>query len=456
MNDTRELLAYLANQAQEEFAYVPGRRWLVRDTEGHLFPQSPTVHWQPDRGALMLRQALAAWLEPRALKRWDVESGPRLQPDGLPSTVALARELEPLLVMQPEEFDADPDVVGLAGDQLVDLRTGEERKAKPSDGISKWLPAFEPHSAPGPAQCWLDALARALPDEYEREWFRRWCGYCLTGHTREHKFLFLQGPGGGGKSTIVETLRALAGGYHVGIPDNAFATGRGAPNREWLARLYGARLVTLADIPGAAWSRVGLFKALVAGDSVTARHLYEGSEDYLPTVKFIFSGNSRPPIPAADDGFARRLVLVPLEKIPPGDRDLTFPDRLRAEFEAIAAWMIAGAVEWYQCGLGTVPERWAVASRQYLAAEDGFRAWFDACLETDPAGFVQSRDLVASYNGFSGGDMRRATRLLEWFKEQGMVGIAPARRRIEGTSNPRDGVSGVRLCACALSGPLSA
>ena len=208
--------------------------------------------------------------------------------------------------------------------------------------------------------------------------------------------------------------------------------------------------MTLADIPGNVWSRVGLFKSLVAGDSVTARHLYEGSEDWIPTVKFLFSGNSKPPIPSADDGFARRLVLVPLEKIPISERDLTFPERLRDELDGIAGWMVAGAVDWFGQGLGPIPERWAAAAREYLAAEDGFRAWFDACLEADPASFIQSRDLVASFNGFAGADMRRATRLLEWFKEQGMPGIAPARRRIEGAGNPRDGISGVRLCACAL------
>ena len=444
MNDTRLLLAYLSGEARGRYAYVPGgKRWMTRDIGDGTFE-----HWQPDRDALMLREAIHHWLDPKAVEK-AAQCRTGFDENGLPSTIALVRELEPYLSMKPEEFDADPDVAGLWGDDLIELRTGTRRKARLSDGISKWLPAFELEG--GQPQCWLDALARALPDEYERQWFRRWCGYCLTGHTREHKFLFLQGPGGGGKSTIVETIRTLAGGYHTGIPDNAFATGRGAPNREWLARLQGARLVTLADLPGAAWSRVGLFKSLVAGDSVTARHLYQGSEDFRPTLKFLFSGNSRPPIPASDDGFARRLVLVPLEQIPPGERDLTFPERLHGELESITRWMIEGAVEWYRDGLGPVPERWAEAARDYLTAEDGFRSWFEACLEADPSGFVQSRDLVNSYNEFSGSEMRRATRILEWFKERSMAGIGQARRRINGTGNPRDGIAGVRLCACALS-----
>ena len=246
-------------------------------------------------------------------------------------------------------------------------------------------------------------------------------------------------------------MREVAGGYHTGIPDDAFAAGRHAPNREWLARLVGSRLVTLADLPGAAWRRVGLLKALVSGDSVTARHLYQGSFDFEPTTKFLFSGNARPPIPSSDHGFARRLVLVPLESIPPGERDTKLREVLRAELVRIAWWMVQGAVEWFADGLGTVPERWAAASRAYLASEDGFRAWFDECLDVDPDGFVQSRDLVANYNKFANTDLHRATRILEWFEEQAMRGIKPARRRIEGSRNARDGIAGVRLCACALS-----
>ena len=302
-------------------------------------------------------------------------------------------------------------------------------------------------------QCWLEALARALPDEYERAWFPA-VVWLLPDRAHERAQIPVPARAGrGGKSTIVDILRTVAGGYHVGIPDNAFTGGRDAPNREWLARLRGGRLVTLADIPGSVWSRLGLFKSLVAGDSVTARHLYAGSEDWIPP-----SSSSSPGIRSllshrADDGFARRLVLVPLEKIPIGERDLTFPERLHEELDGIAGWMVAGAVDWFDQGLGPIPQRWAAASRQYLAAEDVFRAWFDACLEADPASFIQSRDLVASFNGLRrrgyascdplAGVVQRAR------DARDRARAAPNSRR----SNPRDGISGVRCALVRLAVP---
>ena len=202
-NNTRAILKYLADEAHREFAYVPGRQWLFRDVDGNIDFNSIIAHWRPDRAALALREAIIHWLGKKA------ESEGGAEWDTSQSTVALARELEPFLVQHPEAFDTDRDVAGLACDQLVELRTGTTRTARADDRISMWLSVSALGDEP---QCWLEALARALPSEYERAWFQRWCGYCLTGHTREHKFLFLQGPAGGGKSTIVDILRTVVSG----------------------------------------------------------------------------------------------------------------------------------------------------------------------------------------------------------------------------------------------------
>ena len=188
MNDTRtDLLDYLGGKCSGEFAFVPGRGWLMRDLH-----DSPIEHWQADRGALALREAVGHWLREADAAGSDY-GGLSVAHRSL-STIAAARELEPLLRRSPGEFDAAPDIAGLASDRFVNLRTGEVAKADGETPISKWLSVSELEEG-GPSR-WLDVLARALPDAGERDWFRRWCGYCLTGHTREHKFLFLQGPAG--------------------------------------------------------------------------------------------------------------------------------------------------------------------------------------------------------------------------------------------------------------------
>jgi phage/plasmid-associated DNA primase len=42
---------------------------------------------------------------------------------------------------------------------------------------------------------------------------QQWCGYCLTGDTREHALIFVYGGGGNGKSVFMNTVSGLLGDY---------------------------------------------------------------------------------------------------------------------------------------------------------------------------------------------------------------------------------------------------
>jgi putative DNA primase/helicase len=72
---------------------------------------------------------------------------------------------------------------------------------------------------------------------------QRWCGYALTGSTREHAFLFLYGPGGNGKSVLLNTLAHVMGDYATTADMELFTVGNGNSHPTGLADLRGARLV---------------------------------------------------------------------------------------------------------------------------------------------------------------------------------------------------------------------
>ena len=42
---------------------------------------------------------------------------------------------------------------------------------------------------------------------------QQFCGYCLTGVTREHALVFVYGPGGNGKSVFLNILARIFGDY---------------------------------------------------------------------------------------------------------------------------------------------------------------------------------------------------------------------------------------------------
>ena len=390
-------------------------------------------HWAPDVGALRLREVVHG-----ELKRM-MDADP---PEVLASvtTATVVAELQLLLPGPVAGFDRNPEFMRLIGGYLVDLRTGETRPARPHDFIVRHMsvefPSFDPPTR------WLSVLARAMPGAGEVAYFQQFAGYAFTGYTREHLFAFLQGPGGGGKSLILDVLRRLAGSYHVGVPDHVFVSNH-PQHRQWLARLDGARLVCIAELPSGAW-RTGPLKSLVSGDVQTANFMRMESFDFTPAATVVIGGNTKPRIPDAYSGFARRLLLIPVESAPEKERDPLLPEKLWRERNEIAGWMIEGARQYLESGLGAIPTRWRDEARDYITSEDMLRSWLDLCLVLEPSAFTPNRRLTESAEAFTGRRVR-ITALKEWAHSEGLP-VTFTRRRPEPGTHPVAGALGIGIC----------
>ena len=417
--DTVAVAHLLAAEWEGIHAYVPGRGWHHRRRDRL---------WTRDEEALVLRKQIS-----NAVAGADNIRSAR--------TRNIVAELEPLLI-RPGAWDANPTLCGLPDGRVLDLATGHTRDATEHDLITRRLGAHPRESATCPR--WLELVDHICPDPEERAWFQAWCGYTLTGHTREHLFVFMAGPGGGGKSTATETIRRVLGTYAVGIPEDVFVGGANR-HREWLARLAGARLAAVPDLPAGGWSNMAILKSLVSAEPQTANFMRSASFEFTPAAKVWLTGNSKPRLARADSGFARRLVIMPVDRAPHQDRHLG--QALRKELPAIAAWCTEGATTYLAHGLPPVPERWTAAADAYHRAEDTIGAWFNARCQLDPTAFTPARDLVGDYNAHTGGRMSRATPLYDWLLDTRPEGVTRARVRHADTPNPVDGLRGVRLCA---------
>src|SRR4029077_10733620 len=94
-----------------------------------------------------------------------------------------------------------------------DLRTGVGRAPDPRDYITKrtacrCAPAGTPHPL------WTEFLERVTDHSGELQGFlQRYLGYCCTGFTTEHVFVFAYGTGANGKSTFINTIARIFGDY---------------------------------------------------------------------------------------------------------------------------------------------------------------------------------------------------------------------------------------------------
>ena len=231
---------------------------------------------------------------------------------------------------------------------------------------------------------------------------QRYAGYCCTGFTSEHVFVFAYGTGANGKSTFINTITRILGGY-VAISDMSTFMANSTPQHPTdLAKLRGARLVVAQETQGGRrWDETKI-KALTGGDTITARFMRQDFFDFVPTFKLFICGNHKPRLTSVDEAMRRRLLLVPFTvQIPPAERDPHLPEKLKAEWPAILRWCVDGCAAWRQVGL-LPPPAVRDATEAYFASQDTLQQWLDDCTTAGgQSAFTRTADLFASWKAWA-------------------------------------------------------
>lgn len=233
-------------------------------------------------------------------------------------------------------------------------------------------------------------------------------GYMLTGSTREQCIFFLYGDGSNGKSTFLDVLADLMGSYAMNAQSETITARRQSDSpRADIARLKGARLVTISECPADVWLDEAMVKQLTGGDTVTARYLYGREFEFKPEFKLIMATNYKPRIRGTDSGIWRRIRLVPFtQTIPEDKQDLQLPDKLRAELPGILNWALEGLQQWMQASSGGkrrgLPHCDAVdsATAEYRGEQDRLKQFLEDCTEHVPGYTVQAGVLYQTYKGW--------------------------------------------------------
>lgn len=282
---------------------------------------------------------------------------------------AVARLLETRLIVGLRDLDSDPWLLNVANGTL-DLRTANLRAHDPADLITQFADVEWHDDARCPT--WDTFVRASMGGDLELAlYLQRLVGYAITGLTTEHLLAFFYGTGLNGKSTFVQTLRAMLGEYACAAPrDLLFEDRQGQRHPAELARLYGKRLAVCAEIAEHVTLDEAKVKDLTGGDAVAVRRMREDFWDLVPTHTLFMSGNHKPTVRGDDYGIWRRIRLVPwtvtvdAENV---DRDL--PRKLAAEREGILRWAVQGCLEWQRIGL-VEPQTVIDATRAYREESD--------------------------------------------------------------------------------------
>ena len=364
--------------------WFDGTRWQ-RDLDGEA------VRWARD---LLRATAAEAGTIPDEAEReallkhaLDSESSARVT-----ATLTLAQSFLPIA---PEALDADPDLFNVANGTL-DLRTGDLGPHDREAMLTRRSPvAYDPDAA---CPRWEAFLARVLGERAELLTFvQRAVGYSLTGHTGEQVLLLLCGVGANGKSTFLETVRALLGDYATQADFTTFLKRDGDGVRNDLARLVGARFVAAVEAEAGRPLAEALVKQLTGGDTITARFLFREFFDFKPAFKLWLAANHRPTITVGDHGIWRRLRLVPFTvTIPEAERDPQLTAKLADELPGILAWAVRGCLDWRASSLGQ-PAEVSAATSAYRDEMDQLGPFLEHATVADAEHRVTARELYTVY-----------------------------------------------------------
>ncbi|MGQ3049868.1 MAG: phage/plasmid primase, P4 family [Niveispirillum sp.] len=288
----------------------------------------------------------------------------------------------------------------VAQNGIIDLRTGELIPHSPKYLITKAVScAYDPEAkCPVFEKFTAEILAEAdktLDPEYYA-YIQRVFGYSIWGDAREEVIFFLDGPGGNGKSKLLETVFFVMGSYAKAIKPNLLLdTGESSAHgpEPTIVALKGIRYVMTSEPKRGAHMDEGVVKQLTGRDTITARNLYENDEIELQVVgKFFISCNEKPRIKGTERGIWRRQEVIDpkhiwrtekdtdpdLQHLPMADMELD--DKLRAEAQGILAWLVRGCLEWQKMKLCR-PPRALAAIQAYRGENDRVMQFLQDCTE---------------------------------------------------------------------------
>lgn len=286
-----------------------------------------------------------------------------------------------------DDFDINPWLLNTRN-VVVDLHTGEVLQHAPEHLLTKQVNAIYDPEATAPLwKRFLDDIF--CDDDGLLRWVQKALGYSLTGDTREQCFFICYGSGHNGKSTLLETLRAVMGDYAKplkadALMDSPYRNGSGADPE--LAALVGARVVTALEPHERGKGKApildtGRIKGLTGGDALQVRELYGMPFTFVPRFKLWLAVNNRPEVPESTVGIWRRIRLIPFEaNFPEGKADKGLPDKLATEASGILNWLLHGVALWVKEGLGEPPDAVREATNDYHDHEDEYAPFFSEVL----------------------------------------------------------------------------
>jgi putative DNA primase/helicase len=327
----------------EKFKYCDTHGWLVHSK----------THWETEGARQAAERAVTNTLQQRRSLFAELEMMGKAKQcmswrNNVTGTLAQMAKASSVFTAI-SKFDESKDELNVKNG-VLNLKTG---KLTPHTGKQLFTYCLSISYKPDTKQGgeWNDFLKSVGLSSNLIEFLRLAVGYSLTGHTREEILFYLYGPTRSGKGTFTEVLNTILGQLSTGVDMQTFTAKRyGDTSNFDLAPLKNKRFITASESQRYGQINPAMIKKVTGGDEIYCSFKRRDHFSYRPQFKIWLTSNFQVNTDIDDDAAWGRLRVIHFSESFLGKEDKTLKDRLKrkASLEAILAWAVSGAMDWYK------------------------------------------------------------------------------------------------------------
>ena len=287
-----------------------------------------------------------------------------------------------------EDFEKQPDQ--LNNPPAIGLPSGAVVDGGPQSIVTRMMAA----NPEGECPTFLAMVDRIIDDPECRDWLRAWLRVAAGGMS-EAQSVILFGPGGTGKSFIVERIAKVFGEYGRALQSGTLFVETPQVHEAWKLAFYETRLVYDADVRNAFWGSTDWLK-LTAGDKISSSRKGGQPFEFKPTAGLLIASNQPPML--RDGAMQRRVAPISCSnQIVDDDGNidryelLKHSEKLDAEIPGVVKWLLDLPLREAMRQLNTMPAAMRELKRRLIDEGDPLGGWLRA--HANKTGVVRLSDL---------------------------------------------------------------
>lgn len=314
------------------------------------------------------------------------------KPEGIKPTSGLLTSVERLarveVAVPDDAWDADPEIL-VCENGALHVPTRELLAHNPDHRATAAVPYA--HDPDAEAPTWKGFLADRFTKE-EAPFLQEFFGYCLTPDVSHEIALWLYGPPGGGRSTLIAGAEAM-----LGEKTGTLGLRKLERSQFALSKIPGKTLLTATEQPAGYVGVTDILNALISGDKIEVERKFKDPYDLYPIAKVMWAMNELPRISSANDGIFRRVKLLKMAPIPADQRDPEIKEAIKLEGAGILNWALDGLERLRERGRFEIPASMQVAVDRWRESNDTAAMFIEEICETGPNLRESAGELYAAY-----------------------------------------------------------